>query len=218
MYCMGIKERREREREQRRNDIVDAAEQVFFTRGLANATMDEVAEVAELSKGTLYLYFKNKEDLYFAIVARANAILNEMFESVYRSQGNGFEKIRGIGEAYCEFAEKHSKYFNAMLYFESTEFGDEFESSPFAEACFAQSHRIFDIVINVLKLGIADGTIRPDIDPNMVATILWAQSTGVLQIAQNRGDHLKTYHAVDPKEMIRFSIDFIGVALEAKKH
>ena len=52
---MGIAERREREREQRRNTILDAAETVFFSKGINLATMDEVAEEAELSKGTLYL-------------------------------------------------------------------------------------------------------------------------------------------------------------------
>ena len=60
---MGIAERKEREKEHRRNTILDAAEEVFFSKGINLATMDEVAERAELSKGTLYLYFKNKEEL-----------------------------------------------------------------------------------------------------------------------------------------------------------
>ncbi|MDL1893205.1 helix-turn-helix transcriptional regulator, partial [Sphingobacteriales bacterium CHB3] len=52
---MGIIERKEREKEQRREEIVTAAEKIFFEKGLAIATMDEIAEAAELSKGTLYL-------------------------------------------------------------------------------------------------------------------------------------------------------------------
>ena len=68
---MGITERREREKEQRHNDIIDAAEKVFFSRGLEHATMDNVAVEAELSKGTLYLYFKSKEELYLAILLRS---------------------------------------------------------------------------------------------------------------------------------------------------
>jgi TetR/AcrR family transcriptional regulator len=50
---MGITERKEREKEQRRNAIIDAAEKIFFTKGMDNSTMDDVAEEAELSKGTL---------------------------------------------------------------------------------------------------------------------------------------------------------------------
>ena len=77
---MGIAERREREKQRRRNDILDAAEHVFFEKGLKSATMDEVAEEAELSKGTLYLYFKSKEDLYLGITERALTVLKQMFQ------------------------------------------------------------------------------------------------------------------------------------------
>jgi TetR/AcrR family transcriptional regulator len=55
---MGIVERKEREKEHRKEEILDAAQKVFFERGLVTATMDEIAETAELSKGTLYLYYK----------------------------------------------------------------------------------------------------------------------------------------------------------------
>ena len=77
---MVIAERKEREKEQRRNDIIDAAESIFFSKGIENATMDEIAEEAELSKGTLYLYFKSKEGLLFAIDLRAMKILLTMFK------------------------------------------------------------------------------------------------------------------------------------------
>ena len=92
---MGTAERREREKEQRRNDIIDAAERVFFNKGLENATMDDVAEHAELSKGTLYLYFKSKEELYLAIHLRGNLILKEMFEAAVKKPKTGIEKVRG---------------------------------------------------------------------------------------------------------------------------
>ena len=91
---MGIQERREREKEQRRNEILDAAEKVFFSKGFNNATMDEVAETAELSKGTLYLYFKNKEDLYFAITQRSMTILRSMFQDAVNQHKIGIEKVR----------------------------------------------------------------------------------------------------------------------------
>ncbi len=61
---MGILERKEKEKQQRRDDILGAAKEVFFSKGLMSATMDEIAEKAELSKGTLYLYFASKEELY----------------------------------------------------------------------------------------------------------------------------------------------------------
>ena len=72
---MGIAERKEREKQQRREEIMQAAEEVFFSKGFEKSTMDDVAEKAELSKGTLYLYFKSKEDLHMAVARKAINLL-----------------------------------------------------------------------------------------------------------------------------------------------
>ena len=64
---MGIAERKEREKQQRKEEIIQAAESVFYSLGLDQATMDDIAAKAELSKGTLYLYFRSKEDLFFEV-------------------------------------------------------------------------------------------------------------------------------------------------------
>ena len=71
---MGIAERKEREKEYRKESILDAAQKVFFEKGLHLSTMDEIAETAELAKGTLYLYYHSKEDLYLAVLLRGLSI------------------------------------------------------------------------------------------------------------------------------------------------
>jgi len=67
---MGIKERKEREKERRKQQITVAAKKVFSDKGFSHATMDDIANEAELSPGTLYLYFKNKEELYASLSVR----------------------------------------------------------------------------------------------------------------------------------------------------
>lgn len=67
---MGIRERKEREKERRRQQITVAAKKVFSDKGFTRATMDDIANEAELSPGTLYLYFKNKEELYASLSIR----------------------------------------------------------------------------------------------------------------------------------------------------
>ncbi|MEA3497387.1 MAG: TetR/AcrR family transcriptional regulator, partial [Bacteroidota bacterium] len=118
---MGISERKEREKEQRKNDIIDAAEKIFFKKGLSNSTMDEVAKEAELSKGTLYLYFKSKEEIYFEIKLRAVNILNRMFKKSILPEKTGFENCTEIGKTYVKFLNDYSNYFKVMVYFESTD-------------------------------------------------------------------------------------------------
>jgi len=67
---MGIQERKEREKERRRQQIIVAAKRVFSDKGFNKATMEDIAKEAELSPGTLYLYFKNKEELYASLSLR----------------------------------------------------------------------------------------------------------------------------------------------------
>jgi TetR/AcrR family transcriptional regulator len=76
---MGIANRRQREKEQRKTEILDAAERLFFSRSYENVSMDEIAHEVELNKATLYLYFKNKETIFATIVLRGIQILKEKY-------------------------------------------------------------------------------------------------------------------------------------------
>ena len=65
---MVTKARREREKQQRIKSIIEAAKRIFFSKGYLKATMSEIALQAEISKPTVYLYFKTKDDLYFSLM------------------------------------------------------------------------------------------------------------------------------------------------------
>lgn len=97
---VGIQERKEREKEHRKEEIVDAAQKVFFEKGLHVATVDEIAEAAELSKGTIYVYYKSKEDLYLAVVMRGMQILHDMIERVIESEHNVVKALTRLQETY----------------------------------------------------------------------------------------------------------------------
>jgi AcrR family transcriptional regulator len=120
---MSIAERKEREKEQRRNDILGAAEKLFFARGYDSVTMDDIAKAVELNKATLYLYFKDKESLYFTVVLRGVRILSTMVLEREGKAKTGFDKLWEIGHAYVSFAKKYPDYNRAYNYFYSGRFG-----------------------------------------------------------------------------------------------
>lgn len=212
---MGIAERREREKEQRKNDIIDAAERIFFAKGHENATMDDVAEEVELSKGTLYLYFKNKEDLYLAIHLRGNIILKSLFEEAVNGQKTGIEKTRAIGRAYVKFFQKYPNYFNAMIYYESHDIDFEDKDSV-AWQCLVAGKSTLEILIEAIITGIKDGSIRPDIDPSKTALSLWGQTTGIIQIASLKEKIVLAKHfSLTAKDVIDYNFDLIYHALKA---
>ena len=211
---MGVSERREREKAQRRVDIIDAAERIFFEKGIETATMDEVAEAAELSKGTLYLYFKSKEDLYLAILVRGMEILKDMFEAAVAENELGVDKVGAIGRAYFQFGASHTDYFNAMLYFDSSE--PPVEEEGYANVCDELSTRLFEIVAGAVQSGIEDGSIRSDADPVRTALTLYATSTGMLQITVLKGNKIREEFDVDPATVVENYFDLVDQSLRVK--
>jgi AcrR family transcriptional regulator len=211
---MGIAERREREKEQRRNDILDAAEGLFFTKGIKEATMDQVAEAAELSKGTLYLYFKSKEEIYLGIYMRALRILHRMFDEVMVSEVTGIEKVRAIGRAYYGFSQQHPDYFDAMMYFD-VEGLEPLAEGSMALECHNSGIGLLETVADAVRAGVEDGTIRSDLDPMKTAILLWAQTDGVIRVIGRKCEHLKEFEDIDLRHLINDFFEFAYNALRA---
>ena len=186
---MGTEERKAREKKQRRNQIVDAAEEVIFSKGLEQATMDEIAEKAELSKGTLYLYFKNKNELYLAITQRGSDILNEKFSKVFASDSDhtGIELIRLIGETYLNFVSNNPDYFKAFMYYESLSDVEELRQSEYAQNCEENRREALNFMIRALQIGMQDGTVEDSYNPKDLAVVIWSSTRGITTMSHMRG-------------------------------
>ena len=209
---MGISERKEREKEQRRNSIVDAAEKVIFAKGLENATMDEIAVEAELSKGTLYLYFKSKEQLYMAIIVRAFNVQNKLFSEAFQTGNNGLEKVKAIGESYTRFYKEYPNYFNAMMYYEMLEI--ELETmDEITQICIHDGDKNLGMLIDAIDLGKKDGSIRKDMDSTELALFLWSTSTGVMQFNRVKGDVINSIYRKSSQDLLNTYFEFMGHAL-----
>ena len=217
---MGIQERKEREKEQRRQAILDAAESIFFLKGWKVATMDEVAGEAELSKGTLYLYYKNKDELFLAINYRGIKILVDHFEKAISSTGSGLEKVFAIGRAYYRFAQEYPDYYNMLSYFElnELEFHEPEDANSLACKCSELGNSALGVVVKAIQAGIEDGSIRADIDAVRVATILWGQATGIIQLAMHKGKHLQEAHGINMEGIVEEAWTLIRCAIENKAH
>ncbi len=181
---MGIAERKEREKEQRRQAIIAAAEQVFFSRGFDESTMDDVAVQAELSKGTLYLYFNSKIELHWEIMKKGMAILSEMILKSISTDANALDNLRKMGEVFYRFSSEEPMYFNSMMFFE----GKDLELLHFEKKELDSSFQTSPIKIlyEVIESGIVDGSVRNDFSVPAMANTLWAQTLGVLQVIRNK--------------------------------
>ena len=191
---MGTSERKERERLSRYNSILDAAEEVFFEKGLHQTTVEEIAKKAELSKGTIYLYFKCKELIYIGINNRASSVLRQLFERVLKMKKSGMDRMIEIGKAYYKFSQKYPYYFRLMTFVDhmSAEILGKIKDDPIVVEAHDNGQAVLGVIAEILRQGMADGTVRKDIDPLKTAVQTWAQSNGVITMEKNMKCHYKT--------------------------
>ena len=217
---MGTAERREREKLQRQEEILDAAERVFIRKSLASATMDDIAEEAELSKGTLYLYFRSKELIYFGLDLRGSRILRDRFREAVSKHPEGLNQIREIGLAYFAYAKQFPIYFQSMAYGErlDPQALKELSDEPIVLACREVEGDVLGIMVESLERGMADGSIRQGIKPIEVAVSLWAMSNGVIQMYTNRGEYIgfEDVGLSSPQFLLDTFHDFIYHSLAAR--
>ena len=201
---MGITERKEREKEQRKEEILDAAQKVFFEKGLAIATMDEIAEVAELSKGTLYLYYKSKEDLYLAVLMRGMEKLHAEFERIGLSNISTVEKIVKLEATYIDSFYKQRKFFRMTNFLQSPHFHKQV-SDEMKQICDADGQKVWNIIDSILQRGLEEGVLRPDFNPIELGVILWSNTTALLFRIDNEGEVWKKRFNIDLEHTLKIS-------------
>lgn len=191
---MGVTERKEREKLERRNAIIASAEKIFFKEGIENASMEQIAQEAELSKGTLYLYFKSKDELYHIIILRAFVELRKRLrEAIITDEtATGFQHVKAISEAYIKFSTEYIGYFNAILYYQNDNFSSK-SREPSEIQSLNGGNSVIEILIQAISSGKKDGSIAPNINEIETAFVLWSQLTGLLQVIQRKMSII-TYH------------------------
>lgn len=177
---MGIAERREREKRQRRKEIIRAAEKVFFSMGMERATMDDIAAEAELSKGTLYLYFRNKEILHVEVARRAIILLNTFTSKAAERGEDAIAKLGQMGLATIQFSKTHPDQMKAIqsLMVKDAE-SIELTSGEVQNIVYGDSS--VGMLIRVVEQGMRDKEIRSDIPAPLIAHTLWMQMMSVIQ-------------------------------------
>ena len=169
---MTLAEWKEREREQRCNDILDVAMKLFYEKGYDAVSMSDIAEKVGLKKPTLYLYFKNKDALFFAIVLRGATFRNPLVQKEAEKGKTGAEKLGAATRALGVFNAKYPEYNWADYYFRSGKFDLTDLENRDIKKILDMQREMFDIIASCIKAGMADGTYLSDADPLGVAVLI----------------------------------------------
>ncbi len=111
----GSLTRREREKLAHRQDIMDAAIRVFTQKGFPNATLDEIAQEAEFSKSAIYLYFSNKEDLFYSIIKDKITSSVQFMRDLLDGKGSFKQELLNLFNGFAELSFKETDFFKLLM-------------------------------------------------------------------------------------------------------
>jgi AcrR family transcriptional regulator len=225
---LSTAKRRAREKAQRRQEILDAARAEFFERGFHRPTVDDVANHAEVSKGTIYLYFESKEEILAHLLLEGLDLLLDRMESTQGpasgppdASGTPAEPgaspeaaLRALSNAYLDFCQSYPNYFRLIMAFDRGRFEESIPSELY-QRVLDQSLRALNLLAQTVEKGKADRSFRVE-DPWQAAGSIWAALNGVLVLMAHplRRRMLNS----DVETMFQATLDMVLAALRNRQH
>jgi AcrR family transcriptional regulator len=181
---MGVRERREREREEIRTKILDAARELFATEGYESVTMRKIAERIEYSPTAIYLHFADKEALLRDLCEADFLSLAKQFQRIARVE-DPVERLRRIGNAYVDFAIEYPNHYRLMFMTVHPPLAHDPEKmrkgNPEEDA--------YAFLVATVADAIETKRLLPGLkDAQLVAQIVWAGVHGVISLRMAKGN------------------------------
>ena len=211
---MTTQDRKAWERQQRENRIIDLAEPVFFTKGYDAATIIEIAKACGYNKRSIYMYFRDKEELFLAVVLRGLEQLHERLE-----KAAGQEDIRALGRAFFDFSLSSPDYLRLIMIYEAFACvyqkadGCAPEQGPYKQRCQQQTDATADLMVRCIESAVSKGTIKTDLAPIQLMMVLWGQVLGVIQIILMRQEGFEKTYGISHEALFERFMDMVTAGL-----
>ncbi len=182
---MGVKERREREKSETRDKILDAARELFVNEGYEGVSMRKVAEMIEYSPTAIYVHFADKEELFRELCHQDYARLAQVFQSSVMSN-EPIERLKQIGAIYIDFGTQYPNHYKFMFMtphppHEPDEVDREMMGNPEMDA--------YAFLKWAVQEAIDAGCFREELrDAEVISQTLWASVHGVISLQIAKGD------------------------------
>jgi len=187
---MGTKERRERERENLRQEILDAARQLFLKNGYENVSMRQIAAKIEYSPTTIYLYFKNKSELFHSLCEETFAILERELDRIVSVDGEPDQKdqqrrkaaadpvwcLRKGAEAYIRFGLQYPNHYRLLFMTPHPQ-----DKDPEFQYEGSEGEKSFRYLLEITTEGVRQGRFRKA-DPLTLAQMAWTVMHGITSL------------------------------------
>ncbi|MDX2149773.1 MAG: TetR/AcrR family transcriptional regulator [Bryobacteraceae bacterium] len=200
---MALEERRERYRESLRQDILDAARELFARQGYEATSVRSIAERVKCSPGILYHYFDDKPAIMAQLVEETFSKLTERLSAIRDDRAPAIESLRRAGRTYIEFGLDHPHHY-AVLFAKPAPHSED--AVAIRAAYENHGHRCFDCLRTIVRRCMDDKCLRLELtDHEEVSQALWASIHGMVSIVTNA----KGFPFIEQSRLIDRQLDIL---------
>lgn len=172
---MTISARKERQKEELKGKILQAAKELFMQKGFEDTSIRNIAEKIEYSPTTIYLYFKDKDDIFCELHREGFTLLNQYFRPLAHVE-NPYERLKAINKAYISFAMENGELYDLMFIINSP-----MKSIKKDDSDWEEGNRAFDFLVNTIMQCIEKGYFQ-GMQPEVLAFTVWSMVHGIASL------------------------------------
>jgi AcrR family transcriptional regulator len=190
LKILGLEERRKRERENRKGAILKAARRLFFEKGFKTVTVESIAKKAELSKGSIYLYYNSKEEIYTQILLSDIDKFHERIADVLPSSSTASEALLQLANIYVDFFLSDRELFRILMTF-MLHTTDMNLPEDLNSHIIKTTNKTINIIEQVFKYGIERGEFPEMLNLRLNRNAIWGMLNGIISLHLFTGNEAK---------------------------
>jgi AcrR family transcriptional regulator len=205
--ALSSEERRRKEKENRKNSILKAARKLFFDRGFKSVTVDLIAAKAEVSKGSIYLYFDSKEEIYTQILISANIERHKDIEDFAKKEGTASDLLIAFAKNYVDFFLDNNELFRILMTFMLNSENMNLTEEQNTQLIHTTNENI-RVLSKILQKGVDSGEFRSDVDIRREQYAVWGMMNGIISLYIYTGapeKRTERIHSIIRESLLNFS-------------
>jgi AcrR family transcriptional regulator len=184
------RKKKEKEKENRKNTILKAARRLFFDRGFKAVTVDSIAAKSEVSKGSIYLCFESKEEIYAQILISENIALNQRIKNFSATKASASQLLLEFSRIYVDYFLNDKELFRILMTFMMQTGQMHLTEKQNAELIWSTNENI-KIISEIIQKGIDSGEFTPIDDIRQMQNGIWGMLNGVISLYLFTGNPIK---------------------------
>ena len=210
---MGLLERRGKEKDSRKKLILKSARTLFFKKGFNNVTVDEIAKSSELGKGSIYLYFNSKEEIYAQILLNDIEDFNQQVSVLLNKKKIAADLLVEFSNIYVDFFFNDGELFRILMTYMLQPAKMNLTEKLNSQILTANARSI-DVIGKILKLGVSSKEFSANINLKQNQNAIWGMLNGIISLYIFSGSQIKRREKINSTIKLALEIFIKGLKQE----